>query len=158
MTIGLWAGVGVLFLLSFFKNRQKTKVALVRGFKSLAKISLLLLNIMALVGITLTFIGQDLIRGYLGEGSGLFGIVAGLVIGSVAFLPSFIAFPLGATLLEQGAGLPQIGAFISTLMGVGVISLPMEFRYFGKRLTILRTVLCFVIAIVFVVILAWIKK
>ncbi len=158
MIIGLWAGVGVLFLLSFFKNRQKTKMALVKGFRSLAKISLLLLNIMVLVGISLTFIGEDMIRGYLGEGSGLIGIVAGLVIGSIAFLPSFVAFPLGATLLEQGAGLPQIGAFISTLMGVGLLSLPMEIRYFGKQLTILRTVLCFVIAVVFVVILVWIYK
>ena len=30
----------------------------------------------------------------------------------------------------------QIGAFISTLMMVGIVTLPVEFKYFGKRLAI----------------------
>ena len=37
----------------------------------------------------------------------------------------------------------QIGAFISTLMMVGVITLPLEISYFGKKTAILRNVLAF---------------
>lgn len=37
----------------------------------------------------------------------------------------------------------QIAAFISSLMMVGIVTLPVEMRYFGKRLAIMRNVLAF---------------
>jgi hypothetical protein len=46
-------------------------------------------------------------------------------------------------LLQSGAGYMQIGAFVSTLMMVGIVTMPVEMKYFGKRLTILRNVLAF---------------
>jgi len=38
----------------------------------------------------------------------------------------------------------QIGAFVSTLMMVGIITMPVEIKYFGKKLTIMRNVLAFI--------------
>jgi hypothetical protein len=38
-------------------------------------------------------------------------------------IPGFVAFPIGAALLEEGAGYAQIAAFVSSLM-VGVETLP----------------------------------
>lgn len=37
----------------------------------------------------------------------------------------------------------QIGAFISTLMMVGIVTAPVEIKYFGKKLTFLRNVFAF---------------
>jgi hypothetical protein len=42
----------------------------------------------------------------------------------------------------------QIGAFVSALMMVGVVTMPVEIKYFGKRLTILRNVLAFIFSFV----------
>ncbi len=38
----------------------------------------------------------------------------------------------------------QIGAFVSTLIMAGVVTMPVEMKYFGKKLTILRNVLAFI--------------
>jgi len=58
-------------------------------------------------------------------------------------IPGFIAFPTAALLLENGAGYMQIAAFISSLMMVGIVTLPMEFKYFGKKISIVRNILAF---------------
>jgi hypothetical protein len=63
---------------------------------------------------------------------------------AVTLIPGFVAFPTAAMLLQGGAGYMQIGAFISTLMMVGVVTIPVEIKYFGKRLTISRNVLAFI--------------
>jgi hypothetical protein len=65
------------------------------------------------------------------------------VFGAITMIPGFIAFPTAALLLEGGAGYMQIAAFISTLMMVGVLTAPMEIKYFGRKVTILRNVAAF---------------
>jgi hypothetical protein len=55
---------------------------------------------------------------------------------------------MAAMLLQGGAGYMQIGAFVSTLMMVGVVTMPIEIKYFGKKLTILRNVLAFAFSFV----------
>ena len=50
-------------------------------------------------------------------------------------------------LVENGAGYMQIGAFVSALMMVGVITMPVEIKYFGKKLTIWRNVLAFIFSL-----------
>lgn len=64
-----------------------------------------------------------------------------LVIIGLTLIPGFVAFPLAAALLKNGAGYSQIAAFVSSLVMVGVVTLPMEFEVFGKRAAILRNVL-----------------
>ncbi len=68
-------------------------------------------------------------------------------------IPGFVAFPLGATLLDAGAGYAQIAAFISSLMAVGVVTLPMEIKYFSKRMAILRNASALVISLVFTMVI-----
>jgi ABC-type multidrug transport system permease subunit len=58
-------------------------------------------------------------------------------------IPGFVAFPTAALLLQGGAGYMQIGAFVSALMMVGIVTLPVEVKYFGKRLAILRNLFAF---------------
>ena len=63
-------------------------------------------------------------------------------------MPAFVAFPLAAILLQNGAGYMQISAFVSTLTMVGLITFPLETKYFGKKFTIIRNVLAFLFAFV----------
>ncbi|NCB01911.1 MAG: permease, partial [Spirochaetia bacterium] len=64
-------------------------------------------------------------------------------VGAITLIPGFVAFPTAAMLLEGGAGYMQIAAFVSTLMMVGIVTLPVEIKYFGKRLAIYRNILAF---------------
>ena len=60
------------------------------------------------------------------------------LVGSVTLIPGFVAFPLASVLLKNGAGFMQIAVFISTLMMVGIVTIPLEIKYFGKKAAILR--------------------
>jgi len=55
---------------------------------------------------------------------------------------------MAAMLLNNGAGYMQIGAFVSTLMMVGIVTLPVEIKYFGRRLTSTRNILAFLFSFV----------
>ena len=80
----------------------------------------------------------------LGARSGWLGVLGASLVGAVTLIPGFVAFPTAAMLLRGGAGYMQIGAFISSLMMVGVITLPVEIRYFGGKVAAVRNVLAFV--------------
>ncbi|NLK06845.1 MAG: permease, partial [Spirochaetales bacterium] len=85
----------------------------------------------------------DTILKIIGAESGWLGVVLAAIVGAITLIPGFVAFPTAALLLNGGAGYMQIGAFISTLMMVGIVTLPVEFKYFGKRLAIYRNILAF---------------
>ena len=51
-------------------------------------------------------------------------------------------------LLAAGAGYGQIAMLLTTLMMVGIVTLPLESSYFGKRLAIERNALAFVYAVI----------
>jgi len=140
----------VLLAMSFIKDRGKTKKALKKAYKSLLKNLSMLVSIMVIMGIVLSIIDSNYISMIFGKESGIYGILLGLGLGSVSFMPSFIAFPLGASLLENGAGYPQVAGFISSLMAVGFISLSMEAKYFGMKTAVTRNSLALVASISFV--------
>jgi hypothetical protein len=58
-------------------------------------------------------------------------------------VPAIVAFPVAAELLRSGAGVMQIAVFISTLTTVGLVTLPLEIRYLGKKTAVMRNLLAF---------------
>lgn len=133
----------VLLIISFMKNRDKTKKALLKAWNSFANILPQMLGIITTVGIIIALLNPQVISKIIGGSSGYLGVALAAVIGSITLIPGFIAFPTAAILLENGAGYMQIGAFISALMMVGLLTIPMEITFFGKKSTIIRNVLAF---------------
>jgi hypothetical protein len=41
----------------------------------------------------------------------------------------------------------QIAAFVSTLMMVGIVTLPVEMKYFGKKAAVVRNIASFIFSI-----------
>ncbi len=134
---------GVLLVLSFFKDKKKTKMALKKAWKAFENILPEFLVVILLVGFMLAILDADTISGVIGAKSGWFGVILASIIGSITLIPGFVAFPTAAILLENGAGYMQIAAFISTLMMVGVVTMPVEIKYFGKKSTLLRNLSAF---------------
>ena len=151
--IFLYTLAGVLLLLSLIRDRKKTLLALLKAWRQFLKLLPSLLAIMLFMGLTLSLLDITVIGRFIGGESGFPGVLAGLFLGSVIFLPGFLAFPLASTLLNYGAGYPQMAAFISTLMGVGITTLPIEIRYFGRRTALYRNLLCFIAASAFALII-----
>lgn len=152
-TLVFYSSAILLVIISFFKDRNKTKMGLKKAYKSFMKLIPALIPMVLFVGIALTLISQDTIGLLLGEESGAIGIAIGAILGSISFMPSFVAFSLGANLLEGGAGYPQVAVFISTLMAVGISSISIELKYFNKKFTILRNVMALVASLIFTVLI-----
>ncbi len=134
----------LLLILSFIKDKQKTKMSLKKAWKAFENILPQFLVVILLVGVLLAILNPQVISKIIGSGSGWLGVILAAGIGAITLIPGFVAFPTAAMLLQNGAGYMQIGAFISTLMMVGVVTMPVEMKYFGKKLTILRNVLAFI--------------
>ncbi len=138
----------VLLILSYYKDKDKTKKSLKKGLKSFENILPQFLGVIVLVGILLSIFNPEIISKLIGNKSGWFGVFIAGVVGALTLIPGFIAFPTAAMLLDSGAGYMQIGAFISSLMMVGVVTIPVEIKYFGKRLAIYRNLIAFIFSFI----------
>ena len=138
----------LLFIISYKKDKGKTKKALLKGWKSIENILPQFLGIILLVGITLAILRPEIISNIIGNNSGIFGVFFSAFIGSIVMMPTFVAFSTGDMLLKNGAGIAQVAALISTLTLIGIITIPLEAKYIGKKATIYRNILAFVFSII----------
>ena len=142
-----------LFILSLIKDKKKTKMAIRKAWKAFENILPEFLVVIILVGFLLAILNPETISKMIGTESGWFGVILAGVIGSVTLIPGFVAFPTAAILLENGAGYMQIAAFVSALMMVGIVTLPVEIKYFGKKISIMRNILAFLFSFIVAIII-----
>jgi uncharacterized membrane protein YraQ (UPF0718 family) len=147
-TVGIYLIMFILLFASFIKSREKTILALKKAWMSFENILPLFLSILFVIGIMLAILSPQTISKIIGQQSGLLGILLAAIIGSCTVIPGFITFPLAATLLKSGAGLTQIIVLISTSMMVGIITIPIEIKYFGKKITYIRNSLALIFSFV----------
>ena len=138
----------VLLVISLIKDMNKTKMSLKKAWKAFENILPEFLVVILLVGVLLAVLNPEVIGKIIGSSSGWLGVMFAAIVGAVTLIPGFVAFPTAAMLLKSGAGYMQIGAFVSTLMMVGIVTMPVEIKYFGRKLTILRNVLAFIFSFI----------
>ncbi len=138
---------GILLLFSLVANRQKTGWALRVALNAMKRIGPLVLGIIALIGLMVGFVPARWIASAIGPDRGALGVIIASLLGAVLFIPGLIAFPLARSVLDMGAGIMSIAAFVTTLMMVGFVFLPLEIKELGKRFTVIRNGLVFVAAI-----------
>ncbi len=154
-TLILYVVVIALFGVSLVKDRAKTKQALLKGLKSLEGIMPQFITVLILIAIMLTVLDAKTISRFLGAGTGWIGVAIAATLGAITLIPGFVAFPLAGELLQNGAGVMQIATFVSSLMMVGIITLPMEITYFGKRTAVLRNSFALIFSVVAAVFVTW---
>ncbi len=137
----------ICLIISIFSDREKTWLGIKRGLKMFLNLLPVILVVLILVSIFLFFLPNETIVRYLGNDAGFIGYIIAAIIGSISLIPGYIAYPLAGILLKNGVSYPVIAVFITTLMMVGVLTLPIEIKYFGVRTAILRNVLYFIGAI-----------
>ncbi len=147
-TYVLYALAATGLLISFVKDKKKTKMALKKAWKSFENILPQLLTVMLIVGFALAVLSPETISKLIGAESGLFGVIISALVGSITIIPAFVAFPLADALLDGGAGYVQITAFIYTLMMVGIVTIPMETKILGRKLTLRRNCFAFLFSII----------
>ena len=144
---------GAIVAVSALVNRQKTWKGLQKGVNMLLKLLPSFLSIIILVSVFLGLIPQETLVHYLGKDAGISGMAIAAMLGSIALIPGFISYPLGAMLLRNGVSYSVIAVFITTLMMVGILTLPIEIKYFGVKVSLLRNALSFLGALLIGVIM-----
>ena len=145
-TYSLYGIAAILLGVSFVKDKKKTALSLKRAFTMFTNVLPQYVAILLLVGLLLAVVTPETIQRIIGTESGFWGMFITSLLGAVTLVPVMIAFPIAAELLNNGAGISQIAVFISTLTTVGFITLPMEVKYLGKKVAILRKVLAYLLA------------
>lgn len=127
-----------LLLFSFFADRKKTVMALRIAWKKFSGIAPMFAVMLILVSISLYLLPNELIKEYLGEEELTQGMGIAMLLGSIVLMPGFIVFPLCGILREQGVPYMVLSVFTTTLMMVGIVTLPVEKAYFGIRTALIR--------------------
>jgi uncharacterized membrane protein YraQ (UPF0718 family) len=153
----LWIIAGIALLVSLAADRSKTRAAVLRGLAMFLGIIPMLLGILAAVSLVLTAVTPAMLERIL-SGTGLLPFFSALTVGSIALIPGFIAYPLAALLRQNGASVPVLAAFITSLMMVGILTLPLEARYFGWRAALLRNGLALCGAVLVAAGMSWVLR
>ena len=138
---------GLILLISFIINKQKTIKAIKISFIKFKKIFPIFITMLILVSIILFLFPDEVISNYLGNSSKFISVLLASFIGSITLMPGFVAFPLSGILLTKGVSYMVLSAFTTTLMMVGIITFPLEKEYFGVKVTIIRNIVSFFIAL-----------
>lgn len=147
-----YAITGLILLISFLINKQRTIKAIKISFIKFKKIFPTFITMLILVSIILFLFPDEVISNYLGNSSKFISVLLASFIGSITLMPGFVAFPLSGILLTKGVPYMVLSAFTTTLMMVGIITFPIEKEYFGVKVTIIRNIISFFIALIVAVI------
>jgi len=153
--IVLWIITGVALLASLVADRRKTRLSLLKGLRMFWGVLPLLLGVLAVVSLILAAVTPDMLQQVL-SGPGPLPFFTALGIGSIALIPGFISYPLAGLLRQNGASTPVLAAFITSLMMVGVLTLPVEAKFFGWRVSLLRNGLALAGSILVAAGMAWV--
>ena len=138
----------LVLLLSFLINPTKTKKALRIALKKFLFIIPTFIKILFLIAIIFYFFPEETISGYLSSNNEFIGILVAFLIGSIAAIPGFIAFPLSGMLVDKGVSYTIIAMFTTSLMMIGVLTFPIEKKYFHYKIVVLRNIIGLGIAVI----------
>jgi len=138
---------GVCIIVSFLFDSKKTIKGIKKGLTMFLNLLPTLLLMLALVSIVFYLVPNETMIKYMGKDSGVAGWLIAASLGSLSLIPGFIAFPLCSILLKSGVGYPTIAVFITTLTMVGIVTLPVEAKFFGWKTSIIRNAVSFVAAL-----------
>ena len=140
--------VTVLMLgLSVVGSRKKTLLVFKMSARRFIKIFPMVVLMVLLLSITFLFIPAENLSEYLGGENLMEGTALAALIGSISLMPGFIAFPLGGALKDSGIPYMVISALTSSLMMVGILTLPVERQYLGLKVSLLRNFIYFLVAV-----------
>lgn len=152
-TIAIWVITAGLLIISYIKNKSKTRAALKKAFFMGKGMALSIFAVIFAIGLILAILPPEQIGDFIGKQNVLVATIAAATFGTVTLIPAFIAFPLIGTLAGAGVGIMPSVAFLTTLTMVGVVTFSLEKKEFGVKFAITRNALSFVFAIIIALIM-----
>jgi len=96
-----------------------------------------------MAGMIQTLLPRELISKWIGEESGIRGILIGTLAGGITPGGPYVSLPVAAGFLRAGAGVGTMVAFVTAWSLWAVTRLPMEIGILGWKFTAVRLVCTF---------------
>ena len=92
-TIIFWIITLLLTLVSFWRNKEGTLVAMKKSKGMMGSMLGQIVGIIFIIGLILTFIPPDSIRSVLGSSNTFISTIIAALAGAITLIPAFVAFP-----------------------------------------------------------------
>jgi uncharacterized membrane protein YraQ (UPF0718 family) len=134
--------MGALAMILLFIGYYKGQGQHIRGVKltlnMMVQILPLLVFAFIVAGMVQVLIPRELVSKWVGAESGMRGIFIGTVAGALAPGGPYVSLPVAAGLLQAGAGVGTMVAFLTGWSLWAVSRLPMEVGILGWKFTLVR--------------------
>lgn len=139
--------MAVLALAALFFGYSRGEGQHITGLKMSLKMTIEILPLLffafILAGMVQVLLPQALINQWIGDASGLRGILIGTIAGGITPGGPYVSLPLAAGLLKAGAGWGTMIAYMTAWSLWAVARVPMEVGIMGWKFTIVRFVCTF---------------
>jgi uncharacterized membrane protein YraQ (UPF0718 family) len=137
-TIIMGALAVILFLMGYYKGGGQHIIGMKSGLRMTVQILPLLIFSFIAAGMVQVLVPQQLLSKWVGTESGMRGIFIGTVAGALAPGGPYVSLPVAAGLLQAGAGVGTMVAFLTGWSLWAFSRLPMEVGIMGWRFTLIR--------------------
>jgi len=129
----------LVFMAMFIPQKGNMAISMtLQNFKEMVKV---IPPIFVLLGLLDVWVPREKMIKYMGDGSGIFGILISLLLGSAAAGPLYAAFPIAGTFLKKGASLFNILIFIGAWSTTKLPMILFEASSLGWKFTLTRLIL-----------------
>ncbi len=146
--IGTIIIVGIITMINKELGLESLGIA---GF-SFKEMALVIPPVFILLGLLDVWVPKEIMIKYMGEGSGIKGIILSIIIGSAAAGPLYGAFPVAAVFMKKGVKFTNILIFIGAWSTTKIPMLLFEMSALGNAFALTR----FLIDIPGIIIIAYI--
>ncbi|MCL6591840.1 MAG: permease [Firmicutes bacterium] len=129
--------VGALLALALWDRPHEAKAMQVLGF-SFKEMVLVIPPIFVLLGFLDVWVSKETMVRYMGQGSGLKGILLAIFIGSAAAGPLYGAFPVAAVFMKKGVSMTNILIFIGAWSTTKIPMFLFELSALGVKFALTR--------------------
>ncbi len=134
--------MGVFAVVFLFIGYSRGEGQHIKGLKSslnmIIEILPLLIFAFIVAGMVQALLPRELLSGWIGEESGIKGILLGTVAGGITPGGPYVSLPVAAGFLKAGASVGTMVAYITAWSLWAVGRLPMEFGILGWKFTLAR--------------------
>ncbi|OFX26029.1 MAG: hypothetical protein A2041_08445 [Bacteroidetes bacterium GWA2_31_9b] len=91
----------ICLILSLIADKNKTWKGIKKGMKMFLNLLPVILAVIIMISVVLFFLPNETIVKYLGKGDGFMGYIIASIMGSIALIHGFIAYPLAGILVKN---------------------------------------------------------
>jgi uncharacterized membrane protein YraQ (UPF0718 family) len=137
-TIIMGALALVFFLIGYYRGEGQHIIGMKSALRMTVQILPLLIFAFIVAGMVQVLVPQEILSEWVGAESGMRGILIGTVAGALAPGGPYVSLPVAAGLLQAGASVGTMVAFLTGWSLWAFSRLPMEVGIMGWKFTLIR--------------------